>query len=152
MLDEIDQNILHQIQQDSRKRITDIAANTSVSDNTVRNRLMSLHESGVISDYTANISFDKAGIEQHSLFICTSPLADREELAEEVGSLEQTIEVTTLMSGKNNVLIRAVRKDKDEITEFAIQLETLGLDVVEEEVVRSHNEHPYVEFSKHHQE
>ena len=148
MLDGTDRSILHQIQQNARKQITDIASAIGVSDNTVRNRLMSLEDEGVISGYSADISYDRAGIQHHYIFICTASVSERSELVEEVKEMGQVVEVTTLMTGRRNVLIRAVGDEKGAITELAMKIDSMGLEVVDEELIRDRHQLSYAEFDQ----
>jgi len=80
-LDAVDQQILYQLQQDSRTPVTAIADELNVSDNTVRNRIAKLEERGVIEGYSIQINYDHADIPHHYLFICSARINERERLA-----------------------------------------------------------------------
>lgn len=61
-LDEIDQQIIHRLMTDARSNSAPaIAENIGVSPGTVRNRIDSLEEDGIIEGYHAHINFERAG-------------------------------------------------------------------------------------------
>lgn len=141
-LDSIDERILLELQQDGRATITEIAESLPVSGNTVRNRIRRMEDAGVISGYTAQIDYHNAGLPFHFQFTCTAPIADRARLVETAFGVEGVLNVRELMTGQRNVVIEVVGKDQDEITRIAQTLDDLGLEVVDETLIKSAETRP----------
>lgn len=146
-LDDIDRAILYYLQDDGRRAFTDIAADLSVSDNTVRNRIAEMRESGVISGYHVDVDYDVADVQHYYMFVCTVRVSKREELAAEARELPGIIEVTTLMAGTHNVFIVGVGERKDDITDLATTIDELGLTIERENLIRDRVRQPYSGFS-----
>lgn len=144
--DAVDRAILHHLQQDARKPITDIADAVNVSDNTVRNRIQGLEDEGVIRGYFVDVNYDEIGVQHHYIFTCSARVSRREQLAERVREFPGVTEVITLMTGSNNVLIVAAGTEKDDMTDLAYAVDELGLDIEHEHLVREHARQPLEEF------
>lgn len=146
-LDEIDQAILYHLQQDGRRAITNIADDLDVSDNTVRNRIQEMEETGIISGYRVDVNYDEAGVQHHYMFICTARVSEREELAAEARQLPGITEVISVMTGSHNVYIIGAGKEKDDMTDLATTIDELGLTVEREHLIRDHVRRAYSGFS-----
>lgn len=105
-----------------------------------------MEEAGIITGYTVNIDYDAAGIQHHYVFVCTARVSEREGLAAEARKLPGVIEVITLMTGTDNVLLIAVTSKKDEITDLAYAVDELGLRIEREYLIREHIKQPYSEL------
>jgi len=82
-LDNLDRRILHLLQIDARGASdTDIADETDVTGTTIHNRIKELEKQGVILGYNPEINYEKAGYPMRVLFICSTDLSDRSEMAE----------------------------------------------------------------------
>lgn len=145
-LDAVDQGILYHLQEDSRRPVTAIADELNVSDNTVRNRIEKLEANGVINGYSITINYDQANIQHHYLFICTTRVGNREELAEKAREVCGVIEVTSLMTGNQNVHIRAAAVTKRQITQIAHKLDDLGLMIEREHLIWNTECRPFSGF------
>lgn len=145
-LDVIDQAILYHLQQDGRRAITDIADALDVSDNTVRNRMQAMEESGVISGYRVTVNYDAANIQHYYLFVCSVRVRDRERLATEVRGLPGVVEVITLMTGTHNVYVIGAGEHKDDMTDLAYEIDDLGLAIEREHLIRAHDKQPFSGF------
>lgn len=145
-LDTVDQAILFYLQEDGRRSLTEIADAVNVSDNTVRNRIQKMEDDGVITGSQITVDYDAAGIQHQYLFICTVRVSRREQLAEEVRDLPGVLEVTTLMTGSNNVLVEAAAREKDQITELAYKIDELGVTINDEELIRDQSRRPFSGF------
>lgn len=145
-LDVIDQAILYHLQQDGRRPITDIAGALDVSDNTVRNRMAAMEESGVISGYRATINYDNADVQHYYLFVCSVRVSDRERLASQVEGLPGVLEVITLMTGTHNVYVIGAGTDKDDMTGLAYEIDDSGLSIEREHLIRDHQRRAYSGF------
>jgi DNA-binding Lrp family transcriptional regulator len=145
-LDSIDQQILYHLQQDSRTPVTAIADELNVSDNTVRNRITKLEDSGVIEGYSIQINYDHADIPHYYLFVCTARVNERERLATRAEDIPGVLEVMTVMTGTGNVHIRAAAVGKKEITKIAQELDSMGLTVEREHLVWTTTNQPFTLF------
>ncbi|MFC7116366.1 Lrp/AsnC family transcriptional regulator [Natronoarchaeum sp. GCM10025703] len=82
-LDNLDRRILHMLQLDARGASdTDIAEKTDVTGTTINNRINELEEQGVIVGYNPEINYEEAGYPMNVLFICSTDLSRRSEMAE----------------------------------------------------------------------
>lgn len=147
LLDAADKGIIYLLQVNARHTITDIARRVNVVDNTVRNRLERLESEGVIRGYTADIDYNRAGIQHHYLFICTVHVSEREAIADELCEIPGVTEVRTLMTGQRNVHVVAVGDDNDDITRIAVAIDELGLRIDVEDLIRSERRQPFAAFA-----
>lgn len=145
--DAVDRAIIHHLQENARRSITDIAADLDVSDNTVRNRIEKLEAEGVIEGYQVTINYDRIGVQHYYIFSCTARVSEREQLAEEARQHNGIVEVITLMTGRENVFIIAAGAEKDAITNLASALDKLGLIIEREHLIRDHKRQPYEGFT-----
>lgn len=146
-LDELDRYIIYALQVDARHTSSsDIADRMGVSASTVRNRIARLEEDGVIRGYHADIDYEEAGFQLYTLIICTAPIPEREEYVEQALEVEGVVDVQEVMTGEENVLVTAVGKDGDDLTRIGRELSAIGLQVVDEDIIRSHHTHPYHQF------
>ena len=144
--DRLDRAILYHLQSDARTPITDIADAVDVSDNTVRNRIQSLEDRGVITGYRATVDYDEAGIRHYYMFICSARVSERESLAEQARQQPSVTEVITLMTGTYNVDVVAAGNEKRDISDVARNLDTLGLEIEREHLVWRHDRQPFSGF------
>lgn len=144
--DAVDYAILYHLQENARRPLTDIADAIGVADNTVRNRIETLEEEGVIEGYQANINYDQVGTQHYYVFFCTARVSEREQLAEDAREFPAVVEVITLMTGTNNVIIFAAATQKDDVTNFAYEIDELGLDIEQEHLIRRHHRQPFERF------
>lgn len=146
-LDDLDRAILYHLQQDGRRPVTDIADDLGVSDNTVRNRMQGMEESGVIAGYRVQVDYDAADVQHYYMFTCSARVNEREGLAAEAREFPGVTEVITLMTGTNNVFVVGARRNKDEISDLASSIDELGLAIEREHLIRDHVHQPYSGFS-----
>ncbi|MFC6939105.1 AsnC family transcriptional regulator [Salinirubellus sp. GCM10025818] len=141
-LDSIDERILFELQREGRATITELAETVPVSGNTVRNRILAMEEADIIRGYTIEVDYVGAGFPFHYQFTCTVPIADRRRLVEEAFEVDGVLDVRELMTGQQNVVIEVVGATQDDITEIAQTLDDLGLDVVDETLIKSAETRP----------
>ncbi|WP_224449122.1 Lrp/AsnC family transcriptional regulator [Haloprofundus salilacus] len=144
--DTLDRGIIYLLQKNARTSFTDVAAALGVSDNTVRNRIDRLQDVGIIDGYTIEIDYNQTPGQHHYIFICSARVTQREELAEAALDIPGVVEVRTLMTGERNVHIEAVGVDNDDITRIAFALDELGLEVVQEDLIRREDRRPLANF------
>lgn len=135
-LDEIDRQLLTLLQENARYTAVELADRIGVSDNTIHNRLGNLEEVGIITGYTATIPPMDVGLDFYFMFVCTARISDRGTVAENALAMSEVIEVTELMTGQRNLLIKAVGTEHDDITRIAQQLDNLELEVNDEFLIR----------------
>jgi len=146
-LDELDRYIIYSLQADARHTSSsDIAEEMDVSASTVRNRITQLEDRGIIRGYHADVDYEEADFQLHTLIICTAPIPDRETLAREAGEIPGVVDVQEVMTGEDNVLVTVIGEDSDDLTQIGRELSALGLHVVDEDIIRNRHFHPYHRF------
>ncbi|MCD2203540.1 Lrp/AsnC family transcriptional regulator [Halobacterium sp. KA-6] len=146
-LDDLDQQILHALQEDARGTSSqNIADSAGVSASTVRNRIQRLEERGILRGYHADVDYEQAGYQLYTLIVCTAPVTRREELAAEALSVPGVVRVEEVMTGAENVHVSAVGTDSDDLSRIGRDLDDLGLEVVDEDLIRSVHSGPYEGF------
>lgn len=136
-LDAIDRTILYYLQQDARHTSSsDVAERLDLSPSTVRTRLAKLEEAGIVRGYHVDIDYELAGYPLYTKIICTAPVPDRDRLANEAKAVHGVTAVREVMTGKRNVYINAVGQSHDDLNRIAQELDELGLDVVDEQIIR----------------
>lgn len=148
-LDEIDYGILHLLQQDARHQTpVDMAKRLPVSDQTVRNRIESLEEEGVIEGYVPDINYEEAGFPMRLQFICTAPIQRREAFAKEALEISHVVNVEEMLTAKENIRILAITNDSDEINQVASKLDDIGLTIERECLQRYEHKRPFNHFGE----
>jgi Lrp/AsnC family leucine-responsive transcriptional regulator len=138
-LDSVDRSILYYLQQDARRTSSsDIAEKLGLSSSTVRTRLNKLEESGIIRGYHIDIDYDLAGYPLYTKIICTAPVTERDSLANRAREVNGVTAVREIMTGKRNVYVNANR--------IAEALDGIGLDIVDEQIIRDEYVCPYHGF------
>jgi len=146
-LDSIDRHILYYLQQDARgTSSSDIAEKLDLSPSTVRTRLNALEESGIVRGYHIDIDYDLAGYPLFTKIICTSPIPDRDSLANQAREIRGVTAVREIMTGERNVYVNAIGTDHDDLNRISEELDGLGLDIVDEQLIRDEYVCPYHGF------
>ncbi|MFB6251881.1 MAG: Lrp/AsnC family transcriptional regulator [Halobellus sp.] len=146
-VDDVDQAILHALQEDARNMSSgDIAERTETSGSTVRKRIQRLESDGIIKGYSAEIDYQASGYPLRMLLFCTASIPERGELIPGILSIDGVVSVQELVTGEQNLLVTVVGKDDDDITPVAQELLEMGLTVADEVLVRSHETTPFGEF------
>ena len=136
-LDAVDRGILYYLQQDARHTSSsDIADELDLSASTVRTRLNTLEESGIIRGYHIDIDYDLAGYPLYTKIICTAPVPDRDSLADDARDIRGVTAVREVMTGQRNVYVNAIGRDHDDLNRISTELNQLGLTIVDEQLVR----------------
>jgi DNA-binding Lrp family transcriptional regulator len=143
-LDSVDRSILYYLQQDARRTSSsDIAAELDLSSSTVRTRLNKLEESGIIRGYHVDIDYDLAGYPLYTKIICTAPVTRRGTLSKQARGVDGVTAVREIMTGKRNVYVNAIGENHDDLNRIAEELDELGLDIVDEQIIRDEYVCPY---------
>ena len=146
-LDSIDRHILYYLQQDARSTSSsDIAEKLDLSASTVRTRLNKLESSGVVRGYHIDIDYDLAGYPLYTKIICTATIPKRGELADEAREIRGVTAVREIMTGERNVYVNAIGRDHDDLDRVTKDLDALGLDIIDEQIIRDEYVCPYHGF------
>ncbi|WP_135533439.1 MULTISPECIES: Lrp/AsnC family transcriptional regulator [Halostella] len=146
-LDDLDKRIIHTLQRDARKTsASTIAEEADVSASTVRNRIRNLEETGILTGYNPEVNYEKAGYQLLTLIICTAPIPKREELAQEALEVPGVVAVREVMTGTENVHVEAIGTDGDDLSRIGQDLNAIGLEIVDEDLIRNEYENPFHGF------
>jgi len=146
-LDSVDRHILYYLQQDARRTSSsDIAEKLDLSPSTVRTRLNTLEETGIVRGYHIDIDYDLAGYPLYTKIICTAPIPERDTLADRARETRGVTAVREIMTGERNVYVNAIGRDHDDLNRISEDLDRLGLDVVDEQLIRDEYVCPYHGF------
>lgn len=146
-LDSVDRAIIHALQADARHTSSStIAEEVGVSASTVRNRIGRLEEAGIVRGYHADVDYERAGYQLYTLIVCTAPIPEREELARTALDIEGVVSVREVMTGAENVHIGVVGTDGDDLSRIGRELNDLGFEIVDEDLIRNDFFHPYHGF------
>jgi Lrp/AsnC family leucine-responsive transcriptional regulator len=146
-LDATDRSILYYLQQDARRTSSnDIAEELGLSSSTVRTRINKLEDEGIIRGYHIDIDYDLAGYPLYTKIICTAPVTERDRLANEAREVHGVTAVREIMTGKRNVYVNAIGRTHDDLNRIAEELDGLGLDIVDEQIIRDEYVCPYHGF------
>jgi len=147
-LDELDRFIVYALQRDARHTsASDVAEDAGVSPSTVRKRIASLEESGIIEGYHVDVDYERAGFQLQTLILCTADVPDREELAREAREIEGVVAVREVMTGADNVHVEVVGRDGDDLSRIGRELDAIGLHVEDEDLIRNEYFTPYERFA-----
>ncbi|PSP56611.1 ArsR family transcriptional regulator [Halobacteriales archaeon QS_1_67_19] len=146
-LDDLDKYIIYSLQQNARKISTStIAEHGDVSASTVRHRIRQLEDAGIIGGYHPDVDYEAAGFQLHTLIICTAPVPERERLAREARGVEGVVAVREVMTGHDNIHVEALGTDGDDLSRIGQELDQLGLEIEDEDLIRNEYENPYEGF------
>ena len=146
-LDSTDRSILYYLQQDARRTSSsDIADRLGLSPSTVRTRINKLEDRGIIRGYHIDIDYDLAGYPLYTKIICTAPVTERDVLADRAREVHGVTAVREIMTGKRNVYVNAIGRSHDDLNRIAGELDALGLDIVDEQIIRDEYVCPYHGF------
>ena len=146
-LDDLDRAILHALQDNARKMSTStIADRMDVASSTVRTRIRNLEEAGVITGYHAEVDYEAADFQLHTLIVCTAPVPDRERLAQAALETEGVVAVREVMTGNENVHVEVVGCDGDDLSRIGRELDEIGFEIEDEDIIRNEYVRPYSGF------
>jgi DNA-binding Lrp family transcriptional regulator len=143
-LDDLDRRIIHALQQDARHTsASEIAESLDVSPRTVRNRISKLEDANVIRGYNVDVDYEAAGYQLHTLIVCTAPIHQREEIARRALDVEGVVAIREVMTGADNVHVEVVGTDGNDLSRIGRDLNDIGLEVVDEDLIRNEYTRPF---------
>lgn len=146
-LDDLDRYIIYTLQRDARKTSTStIGERAGVSASTVRHRIRQLEDEGIITGYHPSIDYEAAGFQLHTLIVCTAPIPKREELARRAREVEGVVAVREVMTGHENIHVEVLGTDGDDLSRIGQELDAIGLEIEDEDLIRNEYENPYEGF------
>jgi DNA-binding Lrp family transcriptional regulator len=113
----------------------------------VRERIARPEQRGVVRGYTLDVDYERAGFQLHTRIICTAPIPERETLAEAALGVSGVVNVREVMTGAENLHVTAVGVDGDDLSRIGRELDDLGVEVVDEDLLRGEHHHPYHGFA-----
>lgn len=141
-IDDVDRQLLSLLQENARYTAIDLAEEIGVSDNTIHNRIDRLEEAEIITGYTTTVDHTEAGLDLFFHFTCTTRISDRADVAEKAMAIPEIIEVTELMTGHENLHIKAVGAEDEDITRIAQEVDDLALEINDENMIRTEHAKP----------
>ncbi len=146
-LNNLDRRILHLLQIDARGASdTNIAEETNVTGTTIHNRINLLEEKGIITGYNPEIDYEQAGYPMQVLFICSTDLSRRSEMAEKSLEVRGVVNVREMLSSEENLHVEVVAESTSEIKESTDQLDDLGLRIVSSNILAEEHIQPWNHF------
>lgn len=146
-LDEIDRGILHLLQQDARNNTTtELGEKVGVSASTVGNRIKGMEKDGVLKGYYPEIDYEKTGLELQLLITGEVDVTNRASLTEEALDVAGVVSVQELLTGVNNLLIEAVALEVDSVTRITSEVEDLGINVKNTQLLGTRHIKPFDHF------
>ena len=146
-LDEIDKRIIYSLQEDARNISAPmIAEQVDVSAGTIRNRIDQLEDAGIIRGYHAEVDYEGCGNRMKNLFVCNAAVGDREDLARQCLQIPGVVNVREIRTGRGNLQVVAIGEDVGELTRIAQQLNKLGLEIEDEDLIQQEYFTPYHPF------
>ena len=147
-IDELDERIIYELQRDARHTsASDIADECGVSPSTVRKRIQGLEEAGVLRGYHPDVDYERAGYQLRTLIVGTAPVPEREELARAALDVDGVVAVREVMTGSGNLHVEVVGADGDDLSRIGRDLDALGIEVEDEDLIRNEYESPYERFA-----
>jgi len=120
MLDELDLNILKKLKENSLKPFVKIARELNVSEGTIRQRIKKLVKSGVIKRFTVDVDASSAGLPLVAFVILNVEPDSLKSVAEEVGKIENVVEVHEIHTF-GDLLLKVRVKSLKELGELVTQ-------------------------------
>jgi len=140
--------IIQALQADARHTsASEIAESLDVSARTVRNRISNLEAADVIRGYDVDVDYEAAGYQLHTLIVCTAPIHEREEIAQRALDVDGVVAIREVMTGADNVHVEVVGTDGNDLSRIGRDLNDIGLEVVDEDLIRNEYTRQFHQFS-----
>jgi DNA-binding Lrp family transcriptional regulator len=117
ILDEIDEKVLQEYTQDSRRSYREIARKVGIAPGTVVARMKKLEEEGIVKKYTIQLDSEKLGYDLTAVIECIVSEGMMLEAAHEITKIKSTRAIYNI-TGDSDVLIIGKFKNRDELSRF----------------------------------
>ncbi|WP_458208031.1 Lrp/AsnC family transcriptional regulator [Haladaptatus sp. NG-SE-30] len=146
-LNDLDRRILHLLQVDARGTTdAEIGDETDVTGTTVANRIEKLEDQGIIRGYHPDIDYEQADYPLVILFVCTAPLAERSDIADQARDVLGVVNIRETMGGEQNLHVKAVADSTERIERIAQHLDELGLTIHRSDLMAHETVQPWNHF------
>lgn len=143
-LDDIDKRTIYRLTEDARNTSApDIADEVNVSPGTIRNRIEELERRDIIKGYHAHVDYEQGEGLLTDLFMCSTSVTDREKLAKQVLQIPGVVNVREIMTGQEDLRVKAVGTGTEDLTRIAHAITELGIDIEDEELIQREYFQPY---------
>lgn len=143
-LDHIDKRTIYRLTENARNTSApDIADEVNVSPGTIRNRIRQLEEQNVIKGYHAHVDYERGEGLLTNLFMCSTSVSDREKLAKQVLQVPGVVNVREIMTGQEDLRVKAVGKGTEDLNRIANAITELGIRIEDEDLIRREYFQPY---------
>ena len=120
-MDEKDREILHQLEEDGRLPLRELATSTGISEREAGERIRAMEGSRVIRKYSTVIDWERAGNSRVSAIIDLKIAPERDfgydKIAERIARFRQ-VQALYLVSGVYDLQILVTGKDMNEVSRF----------------------------------
>lgn len=148
-LDRDDLAILHVLQDDARNATTEaIGADVGLAASTVASRINDLEDRGVITGYTPEIDYEKAGFEQRTLLVGTVTDEADEAVVARVSEVENVISVRRLLADEADLHIELVTDTQNRVEAVTDELHELGIEITRTSVIVEERTRPFDHFGE----
>ena len=119
ILDHVDLEILHTLQEDSRQTFTAIGKRLKIAHSTVYDRVKKMEEQRIIRGYMALVDLEKAGVKNvlAVVTVYTDP-KETEGVAEKLTKSCKVLEVYTSLSDELVIMAKVWAENQEELHEF----------------------------------
>lgn len=135
-LDRDDAAILHLLQSDARNITTgEISDRVGLAASTVAARINELEASGIVTGYGPYIDYERAGLQQHVLLVCTLGPGTDESVVETIVEVPNVVSVRQLLAEPARIHVELVASKQDRIEAVSNELNDLGVAITETELI-----------------
>lgn len=146
-LDDIDRRILYHLVADARHTSApDIAEEVNVTPGTIRNRTDQLEEQGVIKGYHAHVDYERAEGLLTNIYRCTTSSTERGKLSRQILQIPGVVNVREIMTGREDLEIKAVGPDTEEFTRIADAIMNLDVAIEDQALLQREFFEPYHQY------
>lgn len=124
----------------------EIGDKTGVSPSTVRNRIDTLEENGVITGYQPQIDYEAADLPLQVLFVITAPPRERSSSIEDLLDIKGVVDVRETLTGRRNLYVEAVGTTSTDITRITDTIHEIGLEIESSDILKQHRSQPFDHF------
>lgn len=148
-LDDVDRGILFALQRNARSATTtDIGDEVGVSASTVRNRIEKLEGTGVITGYSTDINYERAGFQLNTQFVCSVGPKERETTARAILDIPGVVDVREMLTGERNLYIEVVAMSTRDLAKITDSITELGVVIISSELITNHYRQPFSHLEK----